>query len=81
MSPFSTGALVRNQNAFDDDFCVGRNEQIVAKSFRRNQAQRFAEIPADDIVLAHLERAAVAGPHVIGRMMAEHGGDGHLFVA
>jgi len=45
------------------------------------QAERFAEISADHIVLAHFERAAVAGAHVVRRMMAEHCSDRHFFVA
>ena len=36
------------------------------------EAQRLLHIAADDIVLADLERPAVAGAHLIGRMMADH---------
>ncbi len=56
------------------------NQQIVAEGFRRDQAQRFAHVAADHVVLAHFKRAAVAGAHVECRMMAEHGCHRHLHV-
>src|SRR5258705_5957122 len=81
---FTEGAFnhttARLEHAFDDDFSVRGNEQIVAKRFRSNQAQRFAQVAADHIVLADFERSAVASAHVVGRMMTEHGRHGHLLI-
>ena len=73
-------AASRFQHAFDDDFSVGRDQQIVAESFRRDQPQRFTEIAADDVVLADFERPAVAGAHVERRMVAQYRGDRHVHV-
>ena len=74
-------SLVRDQHSFDYDLGIGGNQEVLSKSFRRNETQGFAQVTADDVVLANFKRSAIASAHMIGRVMAEHRGDRHFFIA
>src|SRR4030095_7203322 len=73
-------SFVRYQHSLDDDLRVGRNQKILAEGFRRCEAERLAQITANDVVLTHFERPAVARAHVECGVMTEYGRDGHFLV-
>ena len=72
--------LVGLEQPFDDHLGIRRDEEVVAPGGGRREPEGLLHVAADDVELAHLERAAVARAHVVGRVMPQHGGHGTLHV-
>ena len=70
--------FTRGEYPLNHNLCIRGNQKVLAKSLRGSQTKGFLEIAPYHIEFTDLKRPRVAGPHVIGGVMTEHGRHGTL---